>query len=414
MEKEICKLHTHCRACGSDKLRRYLYLGKIPLANNLENSKEKAIKAERFPLQVMFCEDCGLSQLSVVIDPEKLYSYYTYRSGVNGGYIKHCQQMAKDLKQYGLNENSLHIDIAGNDGTLLKEFYKEYKHWTINIDPAENLTKDSDVLSISAFWGTKIANHIKDVYGKAKLVTATNVFAHVDNITEFLEACKIVLKPEGILVIECPYMGDHLEKMEWTQVYFEHLSYISIIPIYQLCEKLNLNLMEVKHQDIHGGTVRLIITHKGYLETIDEGVSPSLYTDREYDEKYENLKTYKEWGEKIYDNIDEFTNGILDIKDKCHKIAAFSASAKGNTLLNASYINYEQIDYIVDETPEKIGKFSPGTGIPIVGMDRLLENPPDYLVLLSWNFKDEIIKKVKDIGYLGKFIIPVPNFQIVD
>jgi SAM-dependent methyltransferase len=410
--EEIYKNHTRCRVCNSTNLEKYLDLGLVPLANNLENTQQKAMYSEQFPLEIMLCKDCGLSQLSIVIDPEKLYSHYTYRSSINVGYIKHCRKMVTELKsKYSLDRNSFVIDIAGNDGTLLKEFIEEIRCDVLNIDPAENLVqicKNQGIPAWNVFWSYEISKALK---GQADIITATNVFAHVDNVTDFLKAAKMALKPNGILVIECPYVVDHINKNEWTQTYFEHLSYMSVTPIHILCKSLDMRIINVEKQEIHGGTIRVIITHKdSSLETED---SVEYFLDGEYDDKYLDIKTYKKWSEKVYSSIDKFAENIIHLRDMGYKVAAFSASAKGNTLLNASYIGYEQIDYIIDETPEKIGMYSPGTGIQILGLDTLCLDPPDYLVILSWNFKDEIMEKCRKNGYIGKFIIPIPKFETV-
>lgn len=420
MEKLIYKQHTNCRACSSTDLIKYLDLGLVPLANNLENTPEEALNAERYPLQVMFCEDCGLSQLSIVVDPEKLFSHYVYRSSVNGGYVKHCREMAKTLKErFGLNKNSLVVDVAGNDGTLLKEFREEIGCEVVNVDPAQNLcaiaARDNNIYSIVDFWSPKIASLIKVSHFKeVDLITATNVFAHVDNIEEFLQAAKIALKPDGILIIECPYVIDHIEKMEWTQVYFEHLSYMSVGPILSICEDIGLRLIDVEKQAIHGGTIRLTVIHDEN-HTVKSVKNRDNYLDYEFKNGYWGIKIYKDWAKKVWSDIEDLDEQLYRLRyKKLARIAAFSASAKGNTLLNCLKLTDKDIDYIVDETPEKQGKFSPGTGIEIVDMERLRKDPPDYLLLLSWNFKDEIMNKCRSIGYKGRFIIPIPKFEIVD
>lgn len=415
MEKEIAKEHINCRVCNSNNLNKYLDLGSMPLCNNLNNTQEEALDADRYPLEVLYCEDCGLSQLSIVIDPKVLYSYYTYRSGVNGGYIKHCRQMAKNLKdKYNLNENSLVIDIAGNDGTLLKEFYDEIKCNVLNVDPATNLTDISfkeGIRSINSFWSLEVAKWIVQ-YDKADVITATNVFAHVDNIKEFIEAAKMVLKPDGVLVIECPYVIDHVEKMEYTQVYFEHLSYMSVNPLVLLCQDLDMKVINVEKQEIHGGTIRITITHAD--STLKEHSDVEKFRDMEYDKGYMRKGKYKKWARDVDEMIYILSLEIGSLKYKGFKIAGFSASAKGNTLLNSALLKYGSIDYIVDETPEKIGKYSPGTGIPIVSVYSLISTPPDYLLILSWNFKDEIMEKCRKVGYKGRFIIPIPKLEIVE
>lgn len=412
--KKIAKEHTNCRVCGSADMDLYLDLGLMPLANNLKNTQEEAIKAERFPLQVLYCNGCSLSQLSVVVDPEVLFSNYAYRSGVNGGYVKHCKWMAIDLKaKYNLTRKSFHIDIAGNDGTLLKEFRSRIGLNVLNIDPAENLcdvaVMQNEIPSVAVFWSKEVAEKIYSsgsYFGKADLITATNVFAHVDNVNDFMQACKIALKPQGVLVLEFPYIVDFIEKNEFDTVYFEHLSYFGLCSLGNLCNQTGMKIIDVSKHNIHGGTVRVEVAHEesNYRQSIDAA------NQIKNEDFWHNLAKYDGFGTETIDN---FYHSIREIKGFGHKISAFAASAKGNTLLNAAGIDHNTIDYIADETPEKLNKFSPGTGIPIVSIEQIKLNPPDYLIILSWNFKDEIIEKLRPI-YKGKFILPIPSFSVID
>jgi SAM-dependent methyltransferase len=211
----------------------------MPLSNSLASTREEALLSKQFPLKVLFCEDCFLSQLSIVIDPEVMFSNYVYRSSINKGYVEHCRKMAKDLKvKYKLNQASFMLDIAGNDCALLKEFQKEIGLSVLNVDPAKNLIKiclDDDIPAISKFWGIDTAKQIIGKEGRADLITATNVFAHCDDVKGFIEAAKYALKPNGVLVLEFPYLVDFIEKVEFDTIYFEHLSYFSITPLYKLC-----------------------------------------------------------------------------------------------------------------------------------------------------------------------------------
>ena len=415
-EKSIAKPHANCRVCDSSNMVKYLDLGIMPLANNLEFTSIRAIEKERFPLQVMFCESCGLSQLSVVIDPEKMFSYYTYRSSVNGGYIKHCRKMAKELKsQLGLTKDSFMIDIAGNDGALLNEFKEEINLQVLNIDPATNLVaicEAKGIESIADFWSKELATKIKDKYPLVDLITATNVFAHVDDVKGFIGATKTVLKKDGVLVLEFPYLVDFIENYEFDTIYFEHLSYFSVTPLMFLCKELGMKIIRVEKQNIHGGTIRVMIANDS--STINIETSVGEFVKNELALGYDKIEKYKEWKASIKNIITEFSLKILELKKEGFKISAFGASAKGNTLLNCSGMNTDIIQYIADETPEKIGKYSTGTGIPIVNKQELLKNPPDYLIILSWNFKDEIIEKLNKLGYVGKYIIPIPKFEIIN
>lgn len=411
--------HTKCRVCGSESLYPYLDLGQMPLSNNLSSTREDSLNVDRFPLQVLFCQSCGLSQLSVVVDPNVMFSHYVYRSSINKGYVEHCKQMARYLKmKYRLNQSSFMIDIAGNDCALLKEFRQEIGLDVLNIDPAKNLAQicvDDTIPAICRFWGYEAADEAEHWYRKADLITATNVFAHVDDVMQFLGACKKLLSPDGVIVLEFPYLIDFIENNEFDTVYFEHLSYFSIHPLDILCGANRLEIMHVEKIPIHGGSVRVEIQHMD-IESDWQGKRSERCRDftvsqaiRDEKQKYFHEGVYKRFAQNVRMAISNFRLFMSMAKN----VAGFAASAKGNTLLNCAGITKE-LKYIVDETPEKKGEYSPGTGIKIVGWEVLKEYPPDYLVILSWNFKEEIMKKCRAHGYKGKFVIPIPEIQIIE
>ena len=409
-----CSQKETCRVCGNEHLQMYLDLGKMPLANNVEVDSKIAYNAPRYPLQVMYCDICKLSQLSVNIDPELLFAHYTYRSSINSGYRIHCNKMALSLKkELELSGKSFVIDIAGNDGALLREFHDVLSCKILNIDPAHNLCKIAEsagVKSLPKFWNFWTAKEVLRYYGEADLITATNVFAHVDDIQGFLRGVKIVLSKKGTLILEFPYLVDLIERNEFDTVYFEHYSYLGIHPVDYLCKKMGMKIYDIEKYPIHGGTVRVKIVHEENDIMINESVANFLQTEK--DGGYCDFLVYKNWSKIVSDSILDFSVKISELKQDGYKIAAFAASAKGNTLLNSANIDNTVIDYIADETPEKIGKFSPGTGIPIVHMDKIREDKPDYIIILSWNFKEEIINKLSSF-YDKKFIIPIPKFEII-
>jgi ubiquinone/menaquinone biosynthesis C-methylase UbiE len=406
---------SECRVCGNVETETYLDLGLMPLANNLEDTSRYAENAHRYPLEVEFCGTCKLSQLTHVVDPEVLFRYYTYRSSINGGYRDHCKKMAVSLVEENvLNGKSFVIDIAGNDGALLREFNDVTNCKSLNVDPAINLCKiaeDAGITSIPVFWNYENSNQIKETYGKADVITSTNVFAHVDDIQGFIKGIKNVLKDNGTWVLEFPYLVDLIERNEFDTVYFEHMSYLGIHPVNYLCQKTGLKIYDIQKFSIHGGTVRLKITHENSEIEVKDSVKK--YLNDEIEKGFTTPERYRGWSSIVNSVISEFSESVRTLKSNGNKIAGFAASAKGNTLLNSAEIDSSIIDYIADETPEKIGKFSPGTGIPIVHIDRLRINPPDYIVILSWNFKQEIIEKLRRF-YDGKFIIPIPHFQIIE
>ncbi len=408
--------HTECRVCGNIDLRKYLDLGLMPLANNLAPDARSAKDLDRFPLQVCFCTECSLSQTSVIVNRRHLFLHYTYRSSISKGYIRHCREMARSVgEKLDLKATDLVIDIAGNDGALLIEFKDELGVRVVNIDPALNIAAIAEsrgITTINNFWSRDVAQQILDEHGQPKLITATNIFAHVDDVHSFLSAVSHCLHDKGALVLEFPYVVDFIKNHEFDTAYFEHLSYLGIKPVMVLAAQEGMQVFDVEKQDIHGGTLRVFIAKEGNHD-VTAAVDQFLSSERKGG--YHDFARYGSWSEEVDDLIDELTYQLKQLKEGGARIAAFGASAKGNTLLSACHQNAGTIDYIVDDTPEKIGRFSPGIGIPIVGRSRLAENPPDYLVILAWNFAREIIESAADFRRSGgKFIIPVPAFEVVE
>lgn len=401
-----------CRCCGSTNLTPYLQLGEMPLANNLCDTQQDALDAERFDLTIMFCNDCSFSQLSEVVEPEKLYRYYTYRSGMSKGYVTHCKKMAVEFKErYNLTNESFVIDIAGNDGTLLTEFKQHIGCEVLNVDPSINLSKYAVANGINCyteFWNSENARLINAAFGKADLITATNVFAHVNDLKDFLEGVELMLKDKGILVLEFPYLVDFIQNNEFDTTYFEHLSYIALQPIHLLINKHGLYVHKVEKINIHGGTIRLIIAKKSNSLLGDGSLVQALWYENKAD--FHKLYPYLNFAQKSNEILKELNYTIAMLLLDGKTISAFAASAKGNTLLNAANLTYKQLEYIIDETPEKIGKYSPGTGIPIVNIPNTWT---DYILITAWNFKYEIIAKCRENGFAGKFIIPIPKVEII-
>lgn len=412
----VVRAVSSCRVCGGGALEKYLDLGMMPLANNLAQSAGDAIAMRRFPMQVQYCPDCSLSQLTVVVDPREMFSHYTYRSSVNKGYIKHCRAMAGSVKDaLGLKPGDLVVDIAGNDGALLREFRDALGVDVLNVDPAENISviaEASGIPTINDFWSIEIAQKILDEHQPPKLITATNVFAHVDDVRGFISAAQHCLAESGALMLEFPYGVDFIEHREFDTIYFEHLSYVLIEPVTRLARESGMEVFDVQKQDIHGGTVRVFIGNAGQ-HGVKESVA--LFLEGEKSGGYHGVQKYLDWNREIDELIGDLSGQLRSLKEKGARIAAFAASAKGNTLLNACRLDVNTVDYIVDDTPEKIGRFSPGNGIPIVDRAVLESDPPDYLVILAWNFAREIMENTSGFRERGgKYIIPIPSFRIVE
>ena len=415
-ETENYKKLTHCRICNSSELAQYLNFGEIPLANGyiVDNNT----KDEKYPLEILYCKNCSLSQLSIIVAPEKLYQNYSSRSSISQTFRNHCKLFAKEtFDKFSLSQNDLVADIASNDGCLIREF-KEKGTSVLGIDPAKNLVAIANkegLRSTAKFWNTETAQSVKSRYGKAKIITATNVFAHVHDLHDFLEAINIFMKEDGILIIEIPYLVNFINKKEFDTTYHEHLSYFLIKPIIHLLKKHHLELFDVQQFLIQRGSVRLFVKrvtnsamHKGRQGSV------KWLLDLEDDLGLHDFKKYEEFSGDLKYIKRNLNNTLQGLKAKNKRIAAYGASAKGNALLNFCGIGRDVINYIIDETPEKIGKLSPGNHIPIVNHEMLSKVNPNYLVLLAWNFSEELMNKTKNYqNNGGRYIIPVPTVQII-
>ena len=405
-----------CRICNSSNLLPYLDLGITPLANGLITKSELNNKESIFPLAVSFCSNCCLSQLTVTVNPKKLFSNYLYMSSISNTFQNHCKIIStKLISDFSLGESDLVVDIASNDGCLLKEF-KKNKINVLGVEPASNLAKianDTGIETLNEFWNEKTAKYIKNELGGANLITGFNVFAHVDDVHSFIKNIKIALTKNGILVLEVPYLVDFLEKHEFDTVYHEHLSYFLLKPLEQLFEMNNMKIIDVRKYEIHGGTIEIhVVNNNSNIEYMENHFNDFLLVEKNLG--LHNFDSYIHFSNEVNNMKKNFVELISDLKENNYSIAGFAASAKGNTLLNFCQLSNSQIDYIVDETPTKQNLYTPGSKIPIVEMNYFEKNYPDFLIILAWNFTDEIISKTKDFKKNGgKYIIPIPKIQII-
>lgn len=399
-----------CPITDSDKFTTYLDLGPMPLVNNLSDTKEESLNCSKFPLAVNYFEASELSMLSYSVNKNDLYKHYTYKSGISFPYIEHCKEMYRFVNSYLSLDNSKKIlDIGGNDGTLLKSFLDlNPKLDVTNVDASENLCKlssDKGIKTICGFWGLDLA---KQLDTKFKLITSTNVFQHTLPINDFVEAISISLDKFGIWCLEFPYWKNTLETNQYDQVYHEHVYYYLLKPLSLLFDKYNLRIIKAVPKSIHGGTMRLLITHKGEL---GEAFQPCDGVKKLMDQETMDLDYYINWGKGIQNHISDCRNFILDLKSKGHTISGFGAAAKGCIFLNSAGLDHTIIDYVVDDTDLKQGKFIPGTGIEIVSREHIKNNPTDYTIVLAHNFADYIIRSLGK--YKGKYIILMPDIKVI-
>jgi len=404
-----------CRVCLATRLEKILTFGPTPLANAFL-TKDKIDQPESYyPLDVSFCKACGFVQLSHVVHPEILFKDYVYASSTSPVFVNHFKQFAESVsKKYLPEKNSLVIDIGSNDGILLSPFQKlGYK--TLGIEPAATVAKlarRQDIETIEKYFSTSLAKDIVKKYGKAKVITATNVFAHIDDLDEIITGVKTILSVDGVFIIEAPYLVDFLKKNYFDLVYHEHLSYWSIDALKRLLKRYDMDVFHVEKVTVHGGSIRVFVQKAKGIYPIDKSVKNFL--DLEKRNKVASLSTFTTYAQKIQKNKIILLTLLAKLKTKGKTIAAYGAPAKGNTLLNFFSIGVETLDFVVDDSPLKQGLYTPGKHIPVVSTETLYKKHPDYLLILAWNFAQPIMQNhtaYKKAG--GKFIVPVPKPQIV-
>ena len=400
-----------CRSCGSENIKSIIPLGKLPLANALLPSSV-ALNEPRHNLEVMLCEDCGLAQLRDEIDPAELFSDYVYFSSNSDTMLKSVADLVEHLVP-SLPENAFVIEIASNDGYLLKNYIRHNIN-ALGIDPAQNIAKvanENGIPTLCDFFGESLALSLASEGKKADIIHANNVMAHVPNINGFIAGIKHLLKPKGRAIIEVPYFMDLFEKLEFDTIYHEHVYYFSVKPLQIAFERHGLELFDIEKIAMHGGTLRLYVGHKDAY-TLRPIVSEMIATE-EYIGIYTS-STFDNFMGKLNTLKNNLLRVLTNLKNDGAKIAAYGASAKGTTLLNYFGITSEMIDFVVDRSVVKQGLYTPGTYLEIKEPSALIESKVTHALLLSWNFAEEIISQQQEfIMKGGKFIVPLPEVKIV-
>ena len=402
-------LINECPITGHTEQIRYFDLGNIPLVNNLCNTREEALTAQRFPLNINYYPSSGLSSLNFAVDGELLFSHYLFKTEVNKPYVQHCKNMFQHIQEYvKIQDGTKIVDIGGNDGTLLAAFKETTTKQidVLNIDPSENLATLSQAKGIPTLT-TFFTSEVASTQPKVDIVTSTNVFQHLKDINGFAEGVSKMLNKNGIWVLEFPYWIHDMKTNQFDQIYHEHMYYHSVTPMKMMMEKHGMKLINVTKQNIHGGTLRLIITKKESKYNSDSTVEEYLRLEKNY-----RLDYHIKWGQEIHKHIEASLTMLQSLKKQGKTIYGFGAAAKGCIYLNAMGIDYNTIDYIIDDTDIKQEKFFPGTGIEIMNRDILKSHQPDYILILAHNFADYIISSLRS-EYSGKFIILIPQNKIL-
>lgn len=405
-----------CRMCNGINLFKFLDLGFHPPSDNFLTKKQLDQEEAYFPLDVYSCMDCGLCQLGYVVPPEMMFNEnYPYESSITKTLHEHFFSMAENIcKRFSIKSNSLAIDIGSNVGVLLSGF-KEQGLRVFGVEPSSNiaeLARKNSIETVSKFFSTVLAQEIVQQKGKASVITGTNVFAHVDDLDDFVKAVKMLLEETGIFVIEAPYLGTLLDGLEYDTIYHEHLSYLSLKPMLKFFKKNGMDIFDVEMKSIHGGTYRYFICREG-KHVISSNITKFLEVE-ENQQIYSETRL-KKFGEDVKNHKLELLSLLIDLKRKGKRIVGISAPAKGNTLLNYCGIDSDILDYLTERSKLKIGKYAPGTHIEIFSDDVFLKDKPDYALILAWNFSKEIISNNKEFSNQGgKFIIPIPTPHVIE
>lgn len=369
----------------------------MPLPNGF---LKRVVKEPKYPLEVSRCRNCGLVQLNHVIQASKMFDHYLYMSGMSKTMDAHFKKTAQILTKR-FNPEFV-IDIGGNDGSFLKHF----KVKTLNIDPAKNLkaiAKKNGVENLVAYFNEETAKKVVKKYGQADIITGQNVFAHIDNLDSVFKGLKLLLKPNGVLVMEFPYLLDLINKNEFDTIYHEHLSYFLIKPLQYLLTKHGFEMFDIERFDTHGGTIR-IYAQQGQKYPVTSNVQKIAKLEKHL----YNDKIYTKFAKNIERIPKDLIAEIKRLKKAGKRVVGYGASAKANVLLNICGLGPKDLEYIVDSTPSKQGLYTPGTHIPIVSEDYFHKDKPDYAILFIWNLQEEVLKKEK-----FNFIVPVPKLKYI-
>ena len=404
---------TSCRICGREDLAQFLDLGLQPLANSFLTKDQLSNPEQRYPLRVMFCQGCGLVQLRDIVDPELLFRDYVYfSSGMPAS--KHFRAYAQSIvADFTHRDTDLVVEIGSNDGHFLA-VVKELGRAILGVDPAQNIAADANsrgILTLPEFFSQKIANDIVAHYGAPKVVVGNNVVAHINNHHDLVTGITTLIGHDGVFVFEAPYLVDMFEQLSFDTIYHEHLSYLAVRPLQHLFNLHGLDIFDVQLHPIQGNSLRVFVGAHGARP-----IAPSVQAclQREHSIGLDRIEPYIELAQKIVSLKNEVMSVLRDLKSQGHSIAGYGAPAKGNTLLNYYGIGTDILEYVTEELPSKIGLYTPGTHIPVANVSLMRANPPEYSLLLAWNYQRVILEKEKsfrDRG--GQFIMPIGAERII-
>lgn len=405
-----------CRFCSKPLIHTFTDLGMSPLSNSYIPETKVNSMEPFYPLHAYVCDQCWLVQLLMYETSEHIFSDYAYFSSYSESWLAHAKSYADQMRQrFKLNSASQVIEIASNDGYLL-QYFKESGVPVLGIEPAANVAEvaiQAGIPSIVKFFGRKTAQELLENGIQADLLLGNNVLAHVPDLNDFVAGMKIALKPDGVITMEFPHLQKLVEHCQYDTIYHEHFSYFSFITVEQVFAKHGICLFDVEELPTHGGSLRIYGRHQ---EDKSKPVTARVQElrDRELKSGYASLDLYKSFAERVMATKRDVLSFLIEAKRQGKSVAGYGAPAKGNTLLNYCGIRSDMISYTVDRSPHKQGQYLPGTHIPVFAPDKITETKPDYVVILPWNLKDEIINQMAHIRqWGGKFVVFIPQVKVI-
>jgi len=404
-----------CRMCQRKNLKQFLNLGFTPLADQFKREDQLKEPEVYYPLEVWMCQDCGLAQLGMTVSPEILYrNDYPYESSTTQTGHEHWSSFAKHVtRDFKLNKDDLVVDIGSNVGVLLGAF-KNQGTRIQGVDPAAAivlLAHQRGIDTICDFFNHAAVETILAEKGKASVITGTNVFAHIDDLFELMENVRRLLKEDGVFIFEAPYFVNLIRHLEYDTIYHEHLSYLSVKPLIAFFKNFSMEVFNIEQVDIHGGSFRVYVGRNG-RRPVSPVVDELLRGEEEM--RLYSPDVLGKFAAEVRRNRQELVWLLQSLKHEGKSIVGVSAPAKGMTLLNYCGIGTGLLDFVTEKSTLKIGRFTPGTHLPVVPDSQLTKNQPDYALLLAWNFADEIMRNLSDYKKRGgRFIIPIPTPKVL-
>jgi SAM-dependent methyltransferase len=405
-----------CRFCGHPLRQSFVDLGLSPLANSYVEPEALQRMEPFFPLHVWVCEHCLLVQLPETESPEAIFSDYAYFSSYSTSWLRHAESyVAAMVERFGFDRESQIVEIASNDGYLL-QYFQQRGIPVLGIEPAGNVAQaaqERGIRTLVKFFNTKTAGELVDEGLEADLLLGNNVLAHVPGLNDFVEGLKIALKPGGVVTMEFPHLMRLMVENQFDTIYHEHFSYFSLRTVLDVFTVRGLTLFDVEELPTHGGSIRIYARH---AEDESKPVQPRVteLLDRERAAGFDDLDHYLSFGEQVRETKRKLLRFLVRLKNDGKSIAGYGAPAKGNTLLNYCGVGTDFIDYTVDRSPHKQGRYLPGTRIPIYAPEHISKTRPDYVLILPWNLKEEIIEQMTDLkSWGGQFFVAIPEVTVL-